>query len=84
MSKRYKLIERFKKRPRDFSSAELENLLYGYGYTILPSGNTGGSRIKFVHNVYPSIFLHKPHPSHILKKYRIDYIYEFLLNERLI
>lgn len=84
MSKRFKLIQRFKSKPADFSWDELVNLLSGFNYYLIPSGKTGGSRVKFANENQQVIFLHKPHPSQVLKRYQIDYIYDFLNNEKLI
>jgi hypothetical protein len=84
MSKREKLINRFKSKPTDFTWAQLEALLVGLGYELLVCGKTSGSRVKFIHVEYPSIFMHKPHPSLILKKYQIEYLYDFLTSEHLI
>ena len=84
MGKKQKLIARFKSKPNDFSWQELEHLLTGLGYELLNCGLTSGSRVKFVHSKYPAIFLHKPHPGKILKKYQVNDIYNALVTENLI
>lgn len=78
MSKKDKLTERLKRRPRDFTWSELERLLFGLGYAENKKGKTGGSRRKFLHANAPTIVLHKPHPTEILKAYQIDQILETL------
>jgi hypothetical protein len=84
VSKRLKLIQRFKNKPTDFTWHELEQLLANYGFEILQAGKTSGSRTKFIHTVHPVIFLHRPHPSQILKRYQMEYIYDYLFNEALL
>ncbi|HEB72897.1 MAG TPA: type II toxin-antitoxin system HicA family toxin [Nitrospirae bacterium] len=84
MGKHEKLIKRFASCPKDFSWRELEAMLRGFGYKATRRGKTGGSRIRFVHDELPSINLHKPHPSNILKRYQIQQIEEFLCEEGLL
>ena len=84
MSKREKLIQRFQSKPTDFSWAELKSLLEGFGYSLVPGGSTGGSRVRFVHPERPPVILHKPHPNPILKRYQIEQILEFLRKEGLL
>lgn len=84
MSKKDKLADRLKTRPKDFTWAELEKLLKSLRYVESKTGKTGGSRRKFVHPDAPAISLHKPHPGTILKAYQIDQILETLEREKLI
>lgn len=84
MTKRDKLIERFLSKPKDFSWQELVKLLVGLGYHLAVSGKTGGSRMRFVHELYPPITLHKPHPGSILKRYQIEEIETCLKQEDLL
>jgi len=58
--------------------------LSGFGYTLIKSGQTGGSRIKFIHGNLSPIILHKPHPMNVLKKYQLEQIEETLREEGLI
>lgn len=69
MSKLAKLLERLKSKPKDFTWGELTTLLGGLGYREETGGKTGGSRRRFVHDVAPDIFAHKPHPGNIVKAY---------------
>jgi predicted RNA binding protein YcfA (HicA-like mRNA interferase family) len=84
MSRRDKLIVRFKSRPRDFTWDELVRLLQALGYREVATGKTGGSRRRFVHSTGPVIALHKPHPGNIVKMYVIDELSHMLAEEGLI
>ena len=61
MSTKDKLIERFKKQPKDFTFDELVRLLSVLGFAIDNKGKTSGSRVVF-ENGDKEIELHKPHP----------------------
>lgn len=84
MTRRDKLVARFKGRPRDFTWDELVRLLEGLGYSEAASGKTGGSRRRFVHATAPTIALHKPHPGRIVKMYVIEDVLRVLTEEGLI
>lgn len=84
MTKRQKVIDRFKAMPADLTWQELETMLAGFGYSQLKTGKTGGSRVKFMHETLPPIILHKPHPKPVLKRYQLEQIEETLRNEGLI
>ncbi len=84
MSRRDKLVARFKGRPKDFTWDELVRLLEGLGYAEAQAGKTGGSRRRFVHASAPAIALHKPHPGNIVKMYVIDDVLRVLTEEALI
>jgi len=72
MTAKEKLIDRFKKKPKDFSFDELKRMLSFYGY-IEKQG--AGSRVIFINdNTKHKIKLHKPHPGNILKRYQLDII----------
>lgn len=81
MTRREKLISRFKSRPKDFTWEELVRLLEGFGYSEARAGATGGSRRRFVHPSAPLIALHKPHPGNIVKMYVIDDVLRVLTEE---
>ena len=78
MSKKGKLIERFKSFPNDFTWDELVRLLGYFGYKEYTSGKTGGSRRKFINDDKLIISLHKPHPGNIVKRYVLDDVFEYL------
>ena len=84
MSRHDKLVVRFRSRPRDFTWDELVRLLTGLGYREVPTGRTGGSRRRFVHDTAPTLALHKPHPGNIVKLYVIDEVTRVLRDEELI
>ena len=84
MSKKIKLLDRFKSKPKDFRWEELVRLLQQFGYEEDSGGKTSGSRAKFFHEKHAPILLHKPHPTTTLKKYQIELIYDQLKEERLI
>lgn len=72
MSTLNKLIERFRKKPKDFSYDELRRLLGFLGY-IEKQG--AGSRVIFINEKSNhKIKIHKPHPGNILKRYQMDLI----------
>ena len=68
MSKIEKLVEKFKRVPKDLTWEELIKVLTYFGFNeIKKKGKTGGSRVKFVDEEKRIINLHKPHPSNIVK-----------------
>ena len=79
MSTRDKLIERFKKQPKDFTWKELVRLLGIFGFTVDNKGKTSGSRVIFG-NGDKDIELHKPHPSNTIKEYVMRRVLIFLIN----
>ncbi len=71
MSKLEKQIERLKSKPKDFTYDELKGLLNKLGFIEYNKGKTSGSSVKFIDNYNKIIELHKPHPSNIIKQYKI-------------
>jgi HicA toxin of bacterial toxin-antitoxin, len=84
MTRRDKLLLRFKARPQDFTWSELKSLLVGFGYELAAGGRTGGSRVRFVHPDLPPIIMHKPHPTPAMKRYQIEQVLDFLKKEGLL
>ncbi|MFM7346287.1 MAG: type II toxin-antitoxin system HicA family toxin [Tagaea sp.] len=84
MTRRDKLVARFKSKPTDFTWEELFGLLRGLGYDEAQTGKTGGSRRRFVHPTAPAIALHKPHPGKIVKIYVVRDVLRLLIDEGLI
>lgn len=84
MSKLEKEIERLKSRPRDYTYEELKSLLNKLGFIEYNKGKTSGSSTKYIDNEGRKIELHKPHPSNILKNYKIKDIIDKLEEWRLI
>lgn len=52
MSKKEKLIQRLKTRPKDFTFDEAETLLRYFGYRRSDKGRTSGSRVMFVSDFF--------------------------------
>lgn len=77
MGTKEKLVERFKKQPKDFTWDELTRLFGIYGFTASNKGKTSGSRIIFV-NGENSYIAHKPHPGSIVKGYVMKQVLTFL------
>ena len=85
MSKRDKLINRFKGKPKDFTFDELVTLLGFYGYYLDDKGKTSGSRVRFIKDgIDTPIFTHKPHNRKTLLSYQINDILKELKKEGLI
>lgn len=78
MTRKEKLIQRLKSKPKDFTWNETTSLLTGLGFTEVKKGKTGGSRRRFINSNNVVITLHQPHPGNILKRYQIEQIIETL------
>jgi len=83
MSTKDKLIERFKKQPKDFTWDELVKLFNAFGFSLDNKGKTSGSRALFKKG-NKSYFVHKPHPANIIKEYSMKQILDYLKNNDLI
>lgn len=79
MGKHEKLLAKLTSHPKDFTFQEVTTLLAGFGYALNQSGS--GSRVKFEHGQHASIYMHKPHPSPVLKPYQIDVVIDTLRQE---
>ena len=73
-----KLKKRFLSKPKDFTWIELIRFLEDIGYEETQAGKTSGSRVRPIHDLYPPISLHKPHPKPTLKEYQLKQIIEAL------
>ena len=80
MSTKEKLIERFKRQPKDFTWEELVRLFRMFGFSVDNKGKTSGSRVVFVRD-NDEIEVHKPHPSKIIKGYVMKEVLNFLINK---
>lgn len=81
MSSKDKLIDRFKKLPKDFTLT----LLGVFGYEKHNKGATSGSRIRFKNEQTGEyIDIHRPHPGSIMKAWMMKAIYQHLKANRLI
>ena len=83
MSTKDKLIERFKRQPKDFTWQELVRLFGIFGFEIDNKGKTSGSRTLFVRD-NDEIEVHKPHPSNIIKEYAMKNVLKFLIDKKII
>ena len=85
MSRKEKLIERFKTHPTDFTTDELVRLLGSLSFFPDNKGKTSGSRMMFRSEQHSlQIMIHKPHPGNELRNYQIKQILELLEQEELI
>jgi hypothetical protein len=85
MGTKEKLIERFRRQPKDFTFDELIRLFRVLGFEISQKGKTSGSRIEFVNSEKDlSYGAHKPHPDSAIKGYVMKQILEFLTSNQLI
>jgi hypothetical protein len=84
VSRKNKLIQRLKAKPKDFTWDELVTLLKWLGYEEIKRGKTGGARRRFAHSNAAMISLHKPHPGNELKAYQVELVLETLIQEGLI
>jgi hypothetical protein len=80
MSKKEKLITRFKTIPADFTYDELKVMLEFFGFSEFNKGRTSGSRVVFINTETKEIIrLHKPHPGNIVNKPTLKDVYVSLL-----
>jgi len=86
MSTKEKLIEQFKKRSKDFTFSELENLLGMLGFDLKNKGKTSGSRVRFQNFELKIIIdIHKAHTLGLpIKETTLKDIFNTLLNSNLI
>jgi len=84
MTEKEKLMSRLLLKPKDFTWSELVTVLSHLGFEEMNAGKTSGSRVRFIHDGYPPIILHKPHPTLVLKRYQIDDVVSFLKEEKLL
>ena len=84
MSRLEKEIERLKSKPKDYTYDEAKSLLNKLGFYENNKGKTSGSSVKFIDKFDRKIELHKPHPSNIIKSYKIIDIIEKLKEWRII
>jgi hypothetical protein len=83
VSTKEKLVERFKKQPKDFTWEELVRLFGIFGFFVYNKGKTSGSRVIFS-NGEKEYIMHKPHPKNIIKEASMTGILRFLLDNKFI
>ena len=85
MGTKEKLIERFKRQPKDFTFNELIRLFQVLGFEVSQKGKTSGSRIEFINNKKELSFgAHKPHPDSVIRSYVMKQALEFLTVNKII
>ena len=84
MSKRDKLIKRLYTVPSDFTYDELRQLLKYLGFREVETGKTSGSAVKYYNRELGiPIYIHRPHPGNIVKKYVLRELIRLLSKEDL-
>ena len=79
VSRSAKLLQRFQRKPKDFSYGELRRLLNSFGYAETSPGRSSGSRVAFINpDTRDVIRLHRPHPARIMKTYQLELIEQHL------
>lgn len=78
MSKKDKLVARFLSMPSDFHYDEIVRLLGYFGFVEVKKGKTSGSRVKFMNAEGVPIYMHRPHPSGIMKRYQLKQVKEIV------
>ena len=85
MSRHQKLVDKLKQKPKDFTYAEVERLLGGFGYEKSNAGKTSGSAVAFINKDTQQIVrLHKPHPGNVVKAYIVKNLLDHLIDQKLI
>jgi len=77
VSTKEKLIQRFKKLPKDFTWEELVRVFEVLGFAMSNKGKTSGSRVLF-RNGNDTFYAHKPHPSNVVKEIMLKQALNFL------
>ena len=85
MGTKEKLIDRFRRQPKDFTYDELCRLFRVLGFEISQKGKTSGSRVEFV-NIEKGLSYgaHKPHPDSSIKMYVMKQLLDFFNSNNLI
>lgn len=78
MSKKEKLLEKVKQRPKNLTWDEVKTLMRKCGFEMV-NAKGGGSRRTFVHIISrQKVSLHEPHPQPTLLPYMVDLLIEAL------
>jgi hypothetical protein len=76
LSKATKQRDRFLSIPADFTWDELVTVMRAYGFNEMSDG--GGSYRCFISSQGLKMFLHKPHPENIVKRYALRQVRDSL------
>lgn len=73
MSKKEKLLNKLREKPKDLTWKELTSALDHLGYREIQGD---GSRVKFVNDAHNKhvLIAHKPHPGNVVKEYCVKYV----------
>jgi len=76
VSRKQKLLEKLKGKPKNFTWDEVLKLMGACGFRLL---NKGGAARMFVHeSTRVKVRLHEPHPQNTLLPYMVDQVIEGL------
>lgn len=78
MSRKQKLLDRLKSKPKDFTWDELVTLMRQKGYEIVSMKKTGSKRTFFNKKLNRIVHMHEPHPQKVLKSYQIKVALQIL------
>jgi hypothetical protein len=85
MGRKGKQIQRLLSSPKDYTYAEMKQLLIGLGYAEDNVGKTSGSRVSFYNAKTRGIIkTHKPHPGNVLRAYQIKKLIQALREQGVI
>ncbi|MBQ3722839.1 MAG: type II toxin-antitoxin system HicA family toxin [Bacteroidales bacterium] len=83
MSTKDKLLDRFKRLPKDFTFDELIRLMGLFDYQMDNKGMTSGSRVSFSRE--GRVFdIHRPHPGKIVKRSTLKQLHRYLKENNLL
>lgn len=82
MGTKDKIIDRFKRMPKDFTYEEIVRLLKIFGYSEFNKGCSSGSRVQFVRSQGDILNFHRPHPGSIMKMGTMKSIFNHLKQHR--
>lgn len=79
MSRNDQRLARLLSKPRDYTYREGDALLVALGFLEMPTGKTGGSRVRFFRERDGAmVTMHKPHPNKVLKPYQVTELIDVL------
>lgn len=75
MTKSEKLLQRFLRKPKDFTWDEYVKIFAMYGFEL---HKNSGSKRSFVNANNDIFYIHEPHPQNVMKSYTIKQAIEWL------
>lgn len=79
MSKKNKLIDRLRSRPKNFTWEETTKLMGLCGFKVFNARGGGAGRMFIHERTRQKVRLHEPHPHNTLLPYMVDQLIEGLL-----